>query len=56
MPYADAESLPDYDLDGIDPELTSYWERRLENEFIHRFGQHLCEVGRPGTGKTQGLY
>ena len=54
---ADADSLPEYDLgDGIDPELTSYWERRLENEFIHRFGQHLCEVGRPGTGKTQGLY
>ena len=56
MPYADVESIPGYDLDGIDPEITSYWERRLENEFIHRFGQHLCEVGRPGTGKTQGLY
>lgn len=53
----EADPLPEYDLgEGIDPELTSYWERRLENEYIHRFGQHLCEVGRPGTGKTQGLY
>ena len=40
----------------IDPEISSYWERRLETEFIGRPGQHLCEIGRPGTGKTQGLY
>ena len=40
----------------IDPGISSYWERRLETEFIGRPGQHLCEIGRPGTGKTQGLY
>ncbi|HPE64433.1 MAG TPA: hypothetical protein PLQ49_10035 [Methanothrix sp.] len=40
----------------IDPEITSYWENRIERGFVQQFGQHICEIGRPGTGKTQGLY
>lgn len=33
-----------------------YWQREFIRQFVQRPGQHLLEVGRTGTGKTQYLY
>lgn len=51
----------DLELEAAEPEeyceeLQGYWYNRFVKSFVKRPGQHLCEVGRTGTGKTQFLY
>lgn len=52
----------EYRFDGTtepqsyDPALNPFWQTYFEQNFIRRPGQHLLEIGRTGTGKTQFLY
>ncbi|MFA4974059.1 MAG: hypothetical protein WC683_15720 [bacterium] len=35
--------------------LSDYWQERIRREWVMRPGQHIMEIGIPGTGKTNGL-
>lgn len=36
--------------------MAERWERRLISEVFRKAGQHMIQIGRTGSGKTQGLY
>lgn len=36
--------------------MVERWERRLIHDVFRKPGQHVIEIGRTGSGKTQGLY
>lgn len=48
-------SLETYN-ESYDETISGYYEYIFIRDFIRSPGQHLIEIGRPGTGKTQGLY
>lgn len=57
IPVASSSAVLAADLrEGYDPVLSSATEKRFIRDFIKKPGEHLIEIGRPGTGKTQGLY
>lgn len=61
--YNQPPDLPDLDaLDGdeaplpFDSDASRMWYWAFVKRYIQNPGQHLCTLGRTGTGKTQGLY
>lgn len=45
-----------HSLISSDDTVRDYWQNYFITEFIQQPGQHLLELGRTGTGKTQFLY
>lgn len=53
---SEEEALLTLESKHTDVTICDYWQNYFIEEFIKRPGQHLLELGRTGTGKTQFLY